>query len=339
VTKVVRLVVTVSRPEVGAGSFTGRLRRAVSTLRVVVGPVSTVVAASFVIFTSMSFAPGDPVSQILGQRATEGQREAMRAQLGLDDPILIRYWHWLTDAVHGDFGISLTYRQSVSGLLGPRILTTLTLVVMAALLILIIGVALGSFGGANQRWRPFVNGIVGLGIAIPGFVAASVLISIFAVELGWFPTYGAGSGVLDRVWHLTLPAVALSLGWIAYVAQMTAAAVKEEAGREHVTTATGRGLPRRIVFRRHVMRNAAIPVMTASGLTVAGLVAGSVVIESAFAVDGIGSLLVTSVSNKDYSVVTAISLIIVIVFVVATTVIDIAQSFLDPRLRASKGSS
>ena len=322
---------SVSPPDAAAGPSRGR--RAASPVRLLAGAVGTVLAASFVIFSSLSLAPGDPVSQILGQKATQAQRAEMRTQLGLDDPLLVRYWHWLTGVLHGDFGTSLTYRQSVSGLLGPRILTTLTLVVMSAVLILLVGVALGAFGGTSQRWRPVVNGIVGFGVAIPGFVAASVLISIFAVKLGWFPTYGAGSGFVDRIWHLTLPAVALSLGWTAYVAQMTAAAVKEEAGREHVMTATGRGLPRQLVFRRHIMRNASIPVLTASGLTVAGLVAGSVVIESAFAVDGIGSLLIKSVSNKDYSVVTAISLLIVIVFVLVTTVIDVAQAALDPRLR------
>ncbi|MFT4081656.1 MAG: ABC transporter permease [Nocardioides sp.] len=301
----------------------------------VAGSVGTVVVASFVIFVALSFAPGDPVAAILGAKATPQARAAMREKLGLDDPLLVRYWHWLGDAVHGDFGTSLTKRQAVTSLLGPRIETTLLLVVLAAILLLVIGIGLGVLGGVSRRWRPIVSALAGLGIAIPTFVAASVLIGVFAVELGWFPTYGAGSGLADRIHHLILPAIALSLVSAAYVTQLTSAAVREEQGKEHVATSVGRGIPWRVIVRRHVLRNAALPVMTASGLAIAGLVAGSVIVEEAFGIDGIGSLLVTSISGKDYPTVQAISLIIVVVFVVVMTVIDIAQAMLDPRLRES----
>lgn len=312
-------------------------RRSASTIarfaRALVIALSTMLAASFLIFSALALAPGDPVAQILGPKATDDQREQMRKTLGLDAPLLERYWHWLTDALHGDFGTSLTYRENVSALLQPRIATTGLLILMASVLILAVGLLLGAFGGSNERWRPAVNAIVGLGVAIPGFIAGSALISFLAVRLGWFPTFGAGSGFGDRLWHLTLPAIALALGWSAYVAQMTSAAVAEESRREHVLTARGRGIARWAVFRRHIMRNAAIPVLTASGLTVAGLIAGSVVVEPVFAIDGLGSLLVKSVSNKDYAPVIAISMIIVTVFVVVTTAIDVIQIALDPRLR------
>ncbi|MEO5662663.1 MAG: ABC transporter permease [Nocardioides sp.] len=302
-------------------------------IRTLAAAAGTMLAASFVIFVALALAPGDPVSQILGPRASDAQRAQMRDQLGLDDPVLVRYWHWLTGALRGDFGTSLTYREDVSALLEPRILTTALLVLMATILILLVGLSLGTLGGTSDRWRPAVNALVGLGVAIPGFIAGSALISLFAVRLGWFPTFGAGSGFTDRVWHLTLPAIALAMGWSAYVAQMTSAAVSEENKREHVLTARGRGISRASVFRRHVLLNASIPVLTASGLTVAGLVAGSVVVESVFAIDGLGSLLVKSVSSKDYAPVTAISMIIVAVFVIVTTTIDLAQVALDPRLR------
>ena len=306
---------------------------ALHVARTLAAALGTMWVASFIIFAALALAPGDPVSQILGPRASDAQRDQMREQLGLDDPLLVRYWHWLTGSLHGDFGTSLTYREDVSALIEPRILTTALLVLMASVLILLVGLSLGTLGGTSDRWRPAVNALVGFGVAIPGFIAGSALISFFAVRLGWFPTYGAGSGFADRIWHLTLPAVALAMGWSAYVAQMTSAAVSEENDREHVLTARGRGIARRSVFRRHVLRNASIPVLTASGLTVAGLVAGSVVVESVFAIDGLGSLLVKSVSSKDYAPVTAISMIIVAVFVIVTTTIDLAQVALDPRLR------
>jgi len=308
----------------------GAARAIIST---VLGAAATVLASSFVLFAALSLAPGDPVSLLLGTKSTEQARAAKRAELGLDDPLLVRYWHWLTDALHGRFGTSFTYREDVTTLLGPRLETTLLLVLMAAVLIVAVGIALGVLGGVSDRWRPVVNFASSLGIAVPTFVAASVLISVFAVQLGWFPTYGAGSGLVDNIRHLVLPAIALSVGYGAYVTQLTVAAVHEEAGKEHVLTSRGRGIPHRMVLRRHVLRNAALPVLTASGLAVAGLVAGALVVEQAFGIDGIGSLLVKSVSGKDYPVVMAVSLIIVVVFVVVTTLIDVAQVLLDPRQR------
>src|SRR5262249_22043508 len=160
---------------------------------------------SFVVFAALSFAPGDPVAQILGQKATNAERVAMRAQLGLDKPLLVRYWDWLTGVLHGDFGLSLTYRQEVTTLIGPPGPTTLVLVVMSVVITLVVGILLGTFGGVSARWRPLVNGLAGLGIAVPGFVASVLLISVFAVGLGWFPTYGAGTGFGDQLWHLALP--------------------------------------------------------------------------------------------------------------------------------------
>lgn len=299
----------------------------------VISPLATVVVASFVIFVALSAAPGDPVARMLGDRSTDEQRAALRSQLGLDDNVFVRYWHWLIDALQGDLGTSLISRQEVTSLLASRLETTAILVFMASVLIFVLGVSVGTVGGISPRLRPLVNFVTGLGIAIPPFVSASFLIGIFAVRLGWFPTFGAGEGLADQVWHMTLPAVALAIGWSAWVAQLTAAAVDEEASTAHVLTARGRGIPARTVTRRHILRNATIPVLTASGLTVAGLIAGSVIVETAFGIDGLGSLLVESILSKDYAPVTAIAVLIVIAFVTITTLIDLAQTRLDPRLR------
>lgn len=316
----------------GAGTRAGAgIGRRVASM--VLAAVGTVLAASFVIFVALSFAPGDPIAQILGSRATDAARAAKRAQLGLGDPVLVRYWHWLSAAGRGDLGSSYLYREPVTSILGPRLATTFLLVGLAALLVLIVGIGLGILGGISPRARAVVNALSSLGVSVPTFVAASFLISVFAVRLGWFPTFGAGEGFVDRLRHLVLPAVALSIGYGAYVSQLTATAVREEAGKEYVLTSRGRGIPSRHVLRNDILRNAALPVMTASGLTVAGLVAGAVVVEEAFAIDGIGSLLVKSISSKDYPVVIAISLVIVVVFVLVTTVIDVAQVLLDPRQR------
>lgn len=297
------------------------------------GAVGTILASSFVIFVAMSHAPGDPVAQLLGPKATDKARADKRTELGLDDPVVVRYWDWLTGALHGDLGTSTVFRQDVTGLIGPRLETTLLLVALASALMLTVGISLGVVGGVSRRWRPVVSAIVGLGISVPAFVAAGLLTSVFAVGLGWFPTFGAGDGLADRIHHLVLPAIALSIGYGAYVAQLTSAAVHEESDKEHVQTSRGRGIPQRRILRSHILTNAALPVTTASGLAVAGLVTGAVVVEQAFAIDGIGSLLIKSISNKDYAVVLAVSLIVVTVFVVVTTLIDLAQTLLDPRQR------
>jgi len=263
----------------------------------------------------------------------------MAHKLGLDRPMPVQYWDWLTNALHGDFGTSLVYKQSVASLIAPRLLTTLLLVGYAGVIITVTGVTLGIIGGMSPRAAPYVAGLNGLGVAIPGFVAAEVLTAVFAVKLGWFPVLGTGQGVAGRLQHLTLPAFALAIASVAYVSQITRAAVSNEEQSSHVETARGRGLAGPRILRRHVLRNAAIPIMTVSALTVASLLAGAIVVEYAFGLGGIGSLLVQSVSDKDSNAVLAIGLILVLVFVVTTTVLDFLQYLLDPRLRLKAAAS
>jgi peptide/nickel transport system permease protein len=302
----------------------------------VISPAATLLVVTALIFLALALTPGDPVAQILGSRATDDQRELLRERLGLDLPVPLQFFHWLGNAAQGDFGISFTFRQDVSAIILPRLEVTLTLVLMSAALILIVGIGLGIAGGVVRRARSSVSVVVALLISIPSYVAASFLISVLAIQLELFPTFGAGEPGLDRIWHLTLPAVALSAAWVAYIAQLSMASIAEERGRDHVTAALGRGLSFGIVLRRHILRNAALPVVTASGLMIASLVAGAIVVETAFAVDGIGSLLVKSVLSKDQPVVLAISVIVVVVFVIVTTVVDILHLILDPRLREER---
>lgn len=295
--------------------------------------IGTLLVASLLIYGALSLAPGDPATELAGPHATPQMLAHIRHQYGLDQSFPVRYWHWLTGALHGDFGISLQFHQSVSSLLAPRLPVTLELVAFASLIILVIGLGLGMLPSLVPRLNVLVTVAAGQGIAVPTFVAALVLVEIFALKLGWFPAVGAGSGIGGQIQHLTLPAFALAFSWAAYVTQISRASVREQQGREHVATARGRGLPSSLVFRHHVLRNAAVPIVTVSGLTVAGLIAGSIVVETAFGLGGVGSLLVQSVSAKDYNVVLAISLILVVAFVLATTLSDLAHLVLDPRIR------
>lgn len=306
--------------------------------RWILTPLVTLLAASFVLYTAVWLQPGNPLTLILGTRASPAQYRYMAQKLGLDRPMPVRYWDWLVAAAHGNFGASLVYKQSVASLIGPRIVTTLLLIAYASVIILVIGVALGIVGGMSPRLAPVVAGLNGLGVAIPGFVAAEMLTAVFAVRLGWFPVLGTGQGLTGRLQHLTLPAFALAIGSISYVSQITRAAVSAEEQSPHVDTARGRGLSGPRILRHHILRNAAMPIMTVSALTVASLLAGTLVVEYAFGLGGIGSLLDQSVADKDSNVVLAIGLILVLVFVITTTALDVLQYLMDPRLRLKEAT-
>jgi peptide/nickel transport system permease protein len=296
--------------------------------------VLTLLVASFAIYGSLSIAPGNPLSVLSGGRTLPPEAMAtLRARYHLDEPLPAQYWHWLTSALHGDLGTSIALRESVNSLIGERAGVTLELVAYASVLILVLGIGSGVAAGL-RRGAIDMSVIAGTTVfaAIPSFVAAVVLISVFAVKLGWFPALGAGSGVLNRLWHLTLPAIALALSALAIVARVTRVSVREELGREHVQTAVSRGLPRHLVVRRHVLRNAAIPITTVTGITIASLIALSAVVERAFSLNGLGSALVSAAASKDFAVVQGISLVLVAAFVVTNTIVDFLYALLDPRV-------
>jgi peptide/nickel transport system permease protein len=303
--------------------------------RTIVGAGITILLSSFIVFAALAASPGNAATRLAGNRATPKMIAQIAHRYGLDQSFAHRYINWLWGVVRGDFGISLQYRQSVTSLLRPRIGTTFILIIYASLIILLLGVGSAIAATRYRKLNLPVTLMSGLFIAVPTFVAALVLVEIFALQFNWFPVLGTSSaGIPDRIWHLTLPAFALALSWAAYVAQISRASLRGEAGREHVMTARGRGLTESQVFRRHILRNGAIPIVTISGLTVAGLIAGSVVVEQAFGIDGMGSFLVQSVSAKDDNTVMAIALILVASFVVVTALTDMIHWILDPRIRA-----
>lgn len=295
--------------------------------------VVTMLVSSFAIFLALYLAPGDPATTIAGGSKPNPENLArIRAEYHLDDPWWSQYLHWLHGIVTGDMGISLVYKTDVSTLLSDRLVSTALLVAYAGALILVVGIGLGVLAGLRGRaTRTAISVVTTVAMGAPTFVVAIVLIALFATTLDWFPIYGTGSGLLDRLSHLTLPAIALSCSYVAYVATVTRAAVDEEKVSEHVETALSRGTPQRLITRRHVLRNAVAPILTVSGLSIAGLFAGTAVAEQAFGVNGIGSLLVDAAAKKDLAVVQVISLFMVAAFVVVNTVIDAVNAVLDPR--------
>ncbi len=299
------------------------------------GLVAVLLATSFLVFASVYLAPGSPESFLLqGKTVDAATVQAIRTEYHLDDPFLQRYSQWLGGMLQGDMGRSLIFRQDVSGLVASRVATTFYLTLYASILILVLGIALGAV--AAVRGGRIDSGVLVAtsgAAAAPAFVAAIVLITVFGVQLGWLPVFGAGHGLAGRLSHLTLPAIALALSWIGLLARVTRSAMIDELSREHVQTARSRGLPERSIVRRHGLRNALIPIVTVSGLTVAGLISGAVVVENAFALNGLGSLLLQSVTTKDFPVVQAISLILVAAFVVINTLVDVLYPLIDPRIK------
>lgn len=296
----------------------------------------TALAASAITFTALYFAPGNPLAVITGGTPTSSQAAArLRSEYYLNHPFLAQYWHWLSGVLAGHFGMSFLYHVSVASLLSGRMPTTLLLVAMAGVLIIGVGLTMGLLSAfAGRRSNVVINTLYAISIATPTYVVAIVLITIFSLYLNWFPVFGSGSGLVGRVHHLVLPAVTLALGSGGALARVTRAAVLEEASREHVTTAVARGMTPGQVLWRHVVRNALLPVTTGGGLIVAALVGGDVIVEQAYGLNGLGSLLVLAIERKDYPVVLAVVFVIVAAFLLINALIDVLYVLIDPRTRA-----
>lgn len=303
--------------------------------RQVIASAVALVVSTIVIFGAMYLAPGDTLRFLSGGRTLTPEAIAsFNEQFSLDDPLPVRYLNWVTAALHGDLGSSLVSRVPVTELIAPRIGTSALLLLLASVLMIVFGISTGLFAGLSGRKADLaISAAVNLGMAIPQFVVAALLTTVFAVGLGWFPVFGSGDGMLDQLYHLVLPAIALALGGTAYIARIARVAVREEGASEYVETARTRGLIRSLVIRRHVLRNALIPITTVTGLSIAGLVASSVVVETAFGLNGLGALLVQAVLSKDFAVVQAVALILVLVFLTVNLIVDALYIVLDPRLR------
>lgn len=296
-------------------------------------------ATSFIVYGAMYLAPGSPESFLVhGNSVTAETLAAIRAQYHLDQPFLTQYVLWLGGILHGDFGTSLQFHQPVADLIASRLPTTLMLVAYSAVLILGVGVLLGVLA-AVKRGATDVTAVVAstVAMATPSFVVAMAMTSLFAVTLGWFPAFGAGSGFFDMLWHLTLPSIALALSSAALVLRTTRTSMISTLGKDYVETAIVRGFSRRRVIWGQAFRGGIVPVVTLAGLVISGLLVTTTIVETVFGLNGIGSLLVQAVNVKDFPVVQAVVLIIVAVFVVSNLVVDLLYPLLEPRARAKGG--
>nr|WP_198151839.1 ABC transporter permease [Kibdelosporangium sp. MJ126-NF4] len=299
--------------------------------------VLTLVLSSVVIFAAMYAAPGDPVTFLIGnpENITPEKVAAVRAQYHLDEPVWTQYALWAGNVLQGDLGTSFVYRQPVSDLMGPRLGVTLTLVAMAAVLFVLLGVSLGVVSALKRGTAldSVITGATTFLNSVPSFVTALVLVSFFSVQLGWFDVAGAGSGFADRLYHLTLPAIALALGALAVISRVTRQTMLEQRTLDHVEAARSFGLAPHKVVLRHVLRNSLGPIVTMCGLVLASMLAGTIVIEKVFGLSGVGSLLVEAINTHDFPVVQAILLYMVVAYMVVTTVVDLAYPLIDARTR------
>ncbi len=303
--------------------------------------VLTLFVTSLVVFGALYLVPGGPIAYLIHGSGTTQTVARITAEYHLNEAFIPRYWHWLTGLFHGDFGTSLVYNESAWSLIQPRLAVTGLLVLVATVETVIIGSIVGLIsalrGGAVDSGLTVLTTV---GVGVPSFAAASVLIYVFGVTLGWFPVSGAGDGFDGHLQHVILPATALAVSSIAYMARLTRSSVRQERRREYVDTATAGGLTTSQTVRGHILRNAAPSMLTAASVSFVGLMASEVVVESAFGVNGVGSLLVQAVGAKDFAVVQILVLMYVTVFMIVNTATDLLALRLDPRLlAAAKGSA
>jgi peptide/nickel transport system permease protein len=297
---------------------------------------------SFGVFALVHLAPGDPVRALLGSRASDpATLAAIRERYHLNDPFIVQYGKWLWQVLQGDLGRSIQGSQLVTSAIRQRLGLTIFLGVMSSVLVLFFGILLGMLAGFRRGTR-LDRGVVMFGvfgISSPAFVTGILLLYLFGVVIGWFPIFGAGRGFIDRFWHLTLPAVALALSIMAIVVKITRAAVIQELDKDYVVFARARGLSApRIVFG-YVLRNALIPVVTAAGLIIVGLVANAIYVEVTFALPGLGSLTVEAVQRRDIPLIQGTTLVFAAFVILLNLLIDLAYILIDPRIRFERVQS
>lgn len=299
-------------------------------------PVVAVVAV--VVFSLLRLTAGDPAAIIAGDNATAQDVAMIRERLGLDQPMVTQFVIWLGRITRGDFGESFFFKKTVAELVAERLEPTLALSTCTLVLAVLLAVPLGLMAAYRRgTWVDrLVMALSVLGFSVPAFVIGYVLIYLFAIELAWLPVQGyqrLADGVGGWLLRLILPSVTLAVILVALIARITRASVLDVLEADHVRTARAKGLSDLPVLTRHVLRNAAVPIVTVIGLAVALLIGGVVVTESVYSIPGLGRLTVDAVLARDYPTVQAVVLLFSVVYVLINLLVDLTYTFLDPRIR------
>jgi peptide/nickel transport system permease protein len=304
--------------------------------------IPVIFLASVGVFLLLHLLPGDPAILMAGADAPDATVQAVRRDMGLDQPLPVQYTVWLGHIVRGDLGRSTFSKLPVSQLIGQRAPATIELALIGELLTILIALPLGVLAAVKQRtpadW--LISASTSLGLAVPNFWLGILLILLFAVTLGWLPPGQRGDLVKDpfgELRFLALPAFTLALPQAMNLSRLTKASVLEMLYEDHVRTARAKGLANTAVVTGHVLRNALVPIVTAISMDIGRLLGGALVVETIFAWPGLGTLMLSAVGNRDYQIVQACLLLLVGVFVLVNLIADLSYGFLDPRIRLASG--
>ena len=307
------------------------IRRLIATI-----PVMLLVAV--IVFLLVHLAPGDPASVIAGDNATSDQIAAIRAALGLDEPLWVQFAIWIGNVLRGDLGTSLFWNQPVSALILQRAEPTISLAATTLLLAVTIAITLGVLAAwkAGTGLDRAVMGLAVTGFSVPVFVVGYLLVFVFAIQLRWLPVQGYRP-IAEGLWpwfeRLILPSVALGLAYVALIARITRTTMLEVLAEDYVRTAEAKGVATRPILLRHALKNAAVPIVTIIGIGVALLIGGVVITETVFNIPGIGRLVVDAIARRDYPIIQGVILVFSAVYVLINLAVDISYTFFDPRVR------
>ena len=316
-------------------------------IRRVILLIPTFLFISILIFTLIHLAPGDPTDVMGGPRGklTPEQKDLLRKELGLDQPIFTQYLRWLGRLLQLDLGYSYISRRPVIDMISERILNTVELMVVAEILSVTLAVILGVIAAVKVHSAPDVLASLGalVGYSTPNFWVALMAVMIFAMQLRWFPVQGLQSygavffspfdAIVDHLKHLVLPVSILVVSWTAYLFRMVRASMLEVMGQDYITTARAKGLRERVVIYKHALRNALLPIITYEGFSIGFMLGGAAVIEYIFSWPGLGDFMVTIANWRDFPTLMGLSMIIAVMVLVANLCADIAYAMADPRIR------
>ena len=309
----------------------------VYTLRRLLTAAGTVIGAVVLLFVIIRLIPGDPAVVMLGPRASEGMIASMRARMMLDEPVHVQLFAFVANVLRGDLGRDVLNELPIMGMVLEVLPYTIVLAFGSIVLAVLIGVPLGAFAAAYRNsWLDRVTAFVSVAfITVPPFVAGLLLLLLFAVQLRWLPVSGGGTpgDLVSQARHLVLPVLALALTWVGYIARLIRSSVLEEITKDHVRTATSKGLaPGRVLFK-HVLRGALIPTIAVLGVGFGNLLGGAVLVEIIFNRPGLGFLILNAIESRNYPVVQGGLVVAVFLYTMANLIADLSYGFVDPRIR------
>lgn len=301
----------------------------------------TLFILSIFVFTLIHITPGDPARIILGQDATEQEVEALTDQLGLNKPLLQQYFSWVGKVVQGDLGASYSRKGSVGSEIATALKPTIEIALLAQIIATIIAIPLGIVA-ARRKGKIADSGIIAfaqLGISIPSFLLSLILVIIFSVNLKMFPVAGyrpiESVGLQRHLEYLVLPVISLALMQCAMLTRMTRASVIDVINMDYIKTAKAKGVKQNVIMYKHALRNALIPILTSIGQSFAALLSGAAVVETVFGIPGVGQLIVSSVTKRDYPMIQGIVLVVSLIYILINLVIDLLYGVVDPRVRVT----